>query len=120
MSARCMPRFCFRIVCDSAGSAGVVSGPTLISLLPLSLEFLLLWLRHDLQGPWRGSGRSGCYNNSRRAQKVKWLREGGDGNGGCGALEEEKKGRLAEPGEKVEERSKVNSGDGKGLPQRLM
>ncbi|MQM15264.1 hypothetical protein Taro_048206 [Colocasia esculenta] len=48
---------CFRIVFDSVGSTGVVSGPTLVvgrgitmfrcfvsSLLPLSLEFLLLWL----------------------------------------------------------------------------
>ncbi|MQM00067.1 hypothetical protein Taro_032800 [Colocasia esculenta] len=27
---RCVPRCCFRIVCDSAGSAGVVFGPTLV------------------------------------------------------------------------------------------
>ncbi|MQM07459.1 hypothetical protein Taro_040297 [Colocasia esculenta] len=39
-SWRCMPRCCFRIVFDSAGSAGVVFGPTLvvghgITLFPL-------------------------------------------------------------------------------------
>ncbi|MQL98311.1 hypothetical protein Taro_031009 [Colocasia esculenta] len=59
----CVPRFCFRIVFDSAGSAEVVFGPILVvgrgitlfryfvvlcsSLLPLLLEFLLLWLVRD-------------------------------------------------------------------------
>ncbi|MQL92061.1 hypothetical protein Taro_024680 [Colocasia esculenta] len=60
LSRRVHAKGCFRIVFDSAGSAGVLSGPTLVvgrgitllrcfvvlcsSLLPLSLEFLLLWL----------------------------------------------------------------------------
>ncbi|MQL67894.1 hypothetical protein Taro_000183 [Colocasia esculenta] len=50
---------CFRIVFDSAGSAGVVFGPTLVvgraislfryfsSLASALLEFLLLWLVRD-------------------------------------------------------------------------
>ncbi|MQM02370.1 hypothetical protein Taro_035136, partial [Colocasia esculenta] len=40
----CVPRCCFHIVFDSTGSTGVMFGPTLSSLLPLLLEFLLLWL----------------------------------------------------------------------------
>ncbi|MQL88615.1 hypothetical protein Taro_021180, partial [Colocasia esculenta] len=43
----CVPRCCFHIVFDSASSARVVFGPTLSSLLPLLLEFLLLWLVRD-------------------------------------------------------------------------
>ncbi|MQL68887.1 hypothetical protein Taro_001163 [Colocasia esculenta] len=59
----CVPRCCFRIVFDSAGSTGVMSGPTLVvgrgitlfccfvvlcsSFPPLSSEFLLLWMVRD-------------------------------------------------------------------------
>ncbi|MQL96692.1 hypothetical protein Taro_029372, partial [Colocasia esculenta] len=39
---------CFRIVFDSAGYAGVVFGPTLVSNFASGLlEFLLLWLVRD-------------------------------------------------------------------------
>ncbi|MQM20774.1 hypothetical protein Taro_053802 [Colocasia esculenta] len=45
MVARVRAEGCFRIVFDSADSVGVVSCQTLVSsLLPLLLEFLLLWL----------------------------------------------------------------------------
>ncbi|MQM15586.1 hypothetical protein Taro_048532 [Colocasia esculenta] len=44
---RCVPRCCFRIVFDSAGSAGVEFGLTLSSFASALLEFLLLWLVRD-------------------------------------------------------------------------
>ncbi|MQL97167.1 hypothetical protein Taro_029851 [Colocasia esculenta] len=44
----CVPRCCFHIVFDSAGSAGVMFGPTLVSSFDSALlEFLLLWLIRD-------------------------------------------------------------------------
>ncbi|MQL76600.1 hypothetical protein Taro_008991 [Colocasia esculenta] len=46
----CVPRCCFRIVFDSAGSAGVVFGPTLVmgrGITQFCYFFLLLWLVRD-------------------------------------------------------------------------
>ncbi|MQM18859.1 hypothetical protein Taro_051856 [Colocasia esculenta] len=44
----CMPRCCFRIVFDSAGSAGVVFGPTLVVVVVFTLfrYFVVLCGRH--------------------------------------------------------------------------
>ncbi|MQL69433.1 hypothetical protein Taro_001728 [Colocasia esculenta] len=46
----CMPRCCFRLVFDSAGSAGVVFGPTLVvdhGITSFRCFFMLLWMVRD-------------------------------------------------------------------------
>ncbi|MQL77938.1 hypothetical protein Taro_010352 [Colocasia esculenta] len=101
---RCVPRCCFHFVFDSAGSAGVMFGPTLYSavgvshftafkssLLPLLLEFLLLWLLFEFiayltglnsnpsgsSDPWVAARPSGSLVGVREVGLLQWYQSSG-------------------------------------------